>query len=743
MLSPLNPSPPHSVPAPGLASRLHRHDAILRAVHEAASSFLRCHAWENDILSVLEKLGRAAAASRVFLFELSRDEDNVLWTMWRQEWTAPGITTRLTDLAPSRVPVVQAGLERWGMMAAGDPIHGPISELPESEAAFCRQLGIRSLAIMPIFVESDWWGVLGFTDDVTDRVWEPAEIDALGAAAATFGGALFRHRTEDRLRDSEERFRHLSEAAAEGILIHDNGIVLDANQSLVRMLGYELDELVGQNVFDMVATPESKEKILAHIRAGSEERYEVTGHRKDGSEIIVEIAGRAMNYRGRKARVGAIHDITGRKRAEETRRRLVEEQARREAAELAERRASFLAEASRVLGTSFDYQTTLSTLTRLAVPVLADYCVVDVVAEGSGEVQRVGATHVDPEKEQLLRDVVRFWNLVPETHHFRRAMRGDSVLVPEITADMIAGAMISEEHAAIVARIRPRSVVAVPLRVGERVLGVLSLYWSESDRRFNEDDLALVEELARRASLAVDNARLFQQAQHATQARDEMLGVVAHDLRNPLNTITMGTSLMLELLPETPPSLRKQAETLRRAADRMNRMIQDLLDVRRMEAGRLTLEPRCATVKSLFGEALDMLRPLAAAGSLELSVDVERGVPPVMADTGRVQQVLSNLIGNAVKFTPAGGTITMRAEPIGGEVRISVCDTGPGIPPDQLPHIFGRFWQAKAVDRRGIGLGLSIAKGIVEAHGGRIWVESQVGEGSRFYFTLPVAQRTA
>jgi signal transduction histidine kinase len=272
---------------------------------------------------------------------------------------------------------------------------------------------------------------------------------------------------------------------------------------------------------------------------------------------------------------------------------------------------------------------------------------------------------------------------------------------------------------------------------------VLALYWSDTDRRYAPEDLVLVEELARRAALAVENARLFHEAQRATRARDEMLGVVAHDLRNPLNTIVMGASTILELLPETSPLLRNHAQIVRRAADRMNRLIQDLLDVKRVEAGRLVVDPRPVTVALLVDEALEMLRPLAAAASLELLTDVAPDLPRVRADSGRMLQVFSNLVGNAIKFTPPGGRITIGVTRIDPEVRLEIADTGPGIPAEQLPHVFGQFWQGHRGDRRGIGLGLAIAKGIVEAHGGRIWVESQIGEGSRFYFTLPITTRDA
>jgi signal transduction histidine kinase len=250
----------------------------------------------------------------------------------------------------------------------------------------------------------------------------------------------------------------------------------------------------------------------------------------------------------------------------------------------------------------------------------------------------------------------------------------------------------------------------------------------------------MVEELARRASQAIESARLYHAAQQATRARDEMLGVVAHDLRNPLGTVILTTDMLLELGtlgPDAPA--RKYVTMIRRAADRMNRLIQDLLEIRRIESGSLPVDPHPVSSGALITEAAEMLRPLVAAGSLELEVDAPRDLPKVMADPARVQQILSNLVGNAIKFTSAGGRIRIAAERVANEVRVSVADTGSGIPAEHLPHIFGHYWQGDRKDRRGVGLGLAIAKGIVDAHGGRIWVESQVGVGSTFYFTLPIA----
>jgi signal transduction histidine kinase len=230
-------------------------------------------------------------------------------------------------------------------------------------------------------------------------------------------------------------------------------------------------------------------------------------------------------------------------------------------------------------------------------------------------------------------------------------------------------------------------------------------------------------------------SRMYDEARQAIDAREEVLKIVSHDLRNPLNTISMSAGLMLEV--DLPHDQRvKQLSMIKRAGERMNRLIQDLLDVAKLEAGRLGIDPKPTEIAPIVNEAVDMLRPIAAEKSIRLDLVVADGLPTITADAGRVLQVLSNLVGNAVKFTPAGGRVTIRAERVAGSVRFCVADTGPGIPPAQLPQIFGRFWQADRSDRRGIGLGLAIAKGIVEAHGGRIWVESRVAEGTSLYFTL-------
>jgi signal transduction histidine kinase len=257
---------------------------------------------------------------------------------------------------------------------------------------------------------------------------------------------------------------------------------------------------------------------------------------------------------------------------------------------------------------------------------------------------------------------------------------------------------------------------------------------SGNQRRHGVDDVSLATELAVRTALAIDTARLYR-------ARDDMMSVVSHDLRNPLNVIGFAVASLKR--PNINDDQRAgYVDKVRRAADRMNRLIEDLLDVGRLEAGRLPMERGAQPSASLVIDAIDAMRALADEKKVKLAAGPMDKLPSVSADRERVLQVFSNLIGNALKFTPDGGTITLRAEASGNEVHFTVADTGPGIKKEDIGRIFDRFWQARRRDRQGAGLGLTIVKGIVAAHGGRIWAESDVGKGAVFHFTLPIAAET-
>ena len=577
---------------------------------------------------------------------------------------------------------------------------------------------VRSLEGEPLYL-------VGFIEDITQRREAEAEASrSLSLLRATL------------------------ESTADGILVVDlNGKILSFNQKMADMweIPAEIfacgdDQRAIDAALDKLVHPEEfMAKVIDLYRNAGEASYDVL-ELKDGRTFERYSQPQRINDVP-VGRVWSFRDVTARRRAEEHARALAREQAARAEAEHSQKRAALLAEASRVLSASFDYQTTLAALVRLAVPALADYCALDIV-EADDRFERIGEAHVDPAKSQLLREVATFpKNALTDRHPLIRVMNtGAPVIEADITPAFIRASFAEPGQRQIVEALGPRSLICVPLVTSGKPIGALTLVTSGSGRRFEVADLSLAADLARRAAVVVEHARLFHEAQQATRARDDVLAVVAHDLRNPLNTVTMAVSLILETTPLERVQERRQAEIVRRAADRMNRMIQDLLDVKRMESGRLTIDARPEQPGVLINDTVDMLRPLAMGSTIRMETNVEHNLPLVTADSARIQQVLSNLVGNAVKFTPRAGTITVCAERIDGEVRFAVIDTGPGIPAEQLPHIFGRFWQAKPSDRRGIGLGLAIAKGIVEAHHGRIWVESSVGLGSTFYFTLPTAE---
>jgi signal transduction histidine kinase len=238
------------------------------------------------------------------------------------------------------------------------------------------------------------------------------------------------------------------------------------------------------------------------------------------------------------------------------------------------------------------------------------------------------------------------------------------------------------------------------------------------------------------ASTALENARLYREAKRATEGRDQVLGVVSHDLRNPLSAIAMCAKALRETL-----SLEERGRllaTIVQSTEWMNRLIQDLLDVANIEAGRMSLERVREMPSSLVTGALRMFDVEAGERRIALVTSTSPDLPPISVDASRMLQVLGNLLRNALKFTPDNGCITVAAAARGGSVVFSVRDTGPGIPVADQPRVFDRYWHSRrTANKRGTGLGLSIAKGIVEAHGGRMWVESTPGAGATFFFSVP------
>jgi PAS domain S-box-containing protein len=421
--------------------------------------------------------------------------------------------------------------------------------------------------------------------------------------------------------------------------------------------------------------------------------------------------------------INVFRDITDQKRAEQWRR--------------------FLGEASEILASSLDYAVTLKAFAEKAVSSLADWCTIDI-RQPDGNLRCVAAAHVDPAKFSLVQQMREKYPIAPGQKGSAEVLAsGQPHLLADVSDQTLVEVARSPEHLRLLRELNVRSVMYVPLSSRGEVIGVITFVTGGGFARYQPGDLHVAEELSRRASISVDNARLYAETQESLRSREDLMAIVSHDLRNPLGVVLASSTLLLKspLPTEKGERARRQVEAIQRAGHRMNRLIRDLLDFASIQGGRLTISQRPYDGVNLVGEVLEVLEALATQKSLRLQnlLAARQGRLDVLCDHDRMIQVFSNVVGNAIKFTPEGGTISISAEADAGMVVFTVADTGPGMSGEELENIFDRYWQAQRRNRDGIGLGLSIAKGIIDAHGGRIWAESEIGKGTTFYFTLPSA----
>ena len=677
-----------------------------------------------------------------------------------------------------------------------------------------------------------------------------------------------RRQAQEALRQSESRFRDLVETTSDLVWeVNAEGIYTYVSPRVRNLLGYEPEEVLGKTPLDLLP-PEDVPRFDALFRAVREERRPVrflenTNVRKDGTYVYLETSavpffdsqGRLAGYRGMD------RDITKSKRNEEALR--------------------VLGEATAVLVSTFEYPLMLQKVAHLAVPVLGDWCVVDIVGEDR-TIRSVAVAHADPAKEQVAIELQRRYPPDPDAlPPYGKVLRtGESLLVPEVPASLFEAVAKDAEQLRMIRELAPRSFMIVPLAARGRVLGAMSLA-TAGWRRYGPDDLRLAEELARRAALAVDNARLYHEAGKARaraeelsdeaqrraaeldaaltaipdglaiydatgeivrmnrtaenmmgslgwergrpfvervawlrietaelkpfpleelpmvralrgetvrgvvwvihappgqaiwasvsaapiraadgrllgavatftditplhemeERREDLLRTVSHDLRNPLAAIQGQAELLLRALDKAGLTgrERKSTEAIITGAQRMNTMIQDLVDAARLEAGKLALTLQAVDLRMVLHDLLERLSSVLETGRVRL--EAPEALPPARADRDRLERILTNLLSNALKYSTPGTPVTATVAQTDGEVVTSISDQGPGIAPEDLPHLFERYYRPRARPSapEGLGLGLYITKGLVEAHGGRIWAESQVGVGSTFSFTLPVA----
>jgi PAS domain S-box-containing protein len=514
---------------------------------------------------------------------------------------------------------------------------------------------------------------------------------------------------------SEAQYRSLFDNALDGTLLTEpGGGVLAANEAACRMFGRSEAEIcaVGRSGLVDVTDPRLAAAMEERRRTGRM-RAEFTCVRKDGSRFLAEVCSTIfLDVDGRKRTSMTVRDLTEQKRGED--------------------RLRLVAESGNTLGATLDMETTLQNLARLVVPRLADVAFVDLIEEGM--LRRVAVAHRDPAREATVMGVGSLGPVIwKETGLYKVARTGEEEFIPVVDDDILRATTRDEEHLAIVRAMGPRSVIMVPLVGHSGVLGVLTLGIVDDARRYDRSDLAAARAIADRAGSAVDNARLYAQVVEAKRLRDQVLSIVSHDLRSPLNTMLLGARVIAQGAPAEGVS------KVERAAKHADSLLKDLLTVAALEATPVLLEKEPHSLSSLVEEALEAHRHVAEERSIVLEASIDADVGAVDVDRRRILQVLDNLLGNALKFTGPTGRIRVEAQSAGEWAVVRVADTGPGIEPQSLPHVFDRFWQGARAKSAGAGLGLAIAKGFIDAHGGKITVESALGRGTTFTFTIPRA----
>lgn len=563
-----------------------------------------------------------------------------------------------------------------------------------------------------------------------DGTYVPVEMSATtlpdGRPMGFVRDITARRTVEEVVRLSEAKFSAIVALSADAIVSFDEDqrIIL-FNDGAEKIFGYSKAEAIGAR-HDILLAEQHRSIHGRHVeqfaagevtaRQMGERNSTIVGRRKNGEEFPVDVSISKLEVGGKRLFTAVLRDITERKRSETE--------------------ARLLAEAGKILVSAGpDYKAMLTDVAKLIISNIADWCSIDVVQDG--QIRRAKVIHSDPAKTAICDALERY------PVHQRPTLVSDvvqsqsPVLVSDVTPEYLETLAQSAEHLQLLQGLGPSSFIIVPLIARGQSLGTLAFGASNGSRRYGDLDVRLAESLAIRAALALDNARLHVSLERAVQARDDVLGIVAHDLRNPLNNIGLwAQTLGRRLSKEGAVENKKSVEKIRSSVQRANRLIEDLLDVTRIEAGQLSVELGPFPSGQLVLDVVEQQQLVASNSSIELRSEIELTLPEVWGDRNRCLQILENLIGNALKFTPAGGRVTVGAAPGDGEVRFWVADTGAGIAAESLPHVFDRFWQAKKTERRGAGLGLQICKGLVEAHGGRIWVESTLGRGTTFHFTV-------
>ena len=560
------------------------------------------------------------------------------------------------------------------------------------------------------------------------RSGSPSGLASLTAEYATLAEEA--QQLREQLQRSEARFRDVIERNADAIVVVDaNGVVRFANPTATRFFTGLGHELVGSPFGFPIVAEETTEVDLV----------------SEGTPRVAEMRVVESEWEGETAYIASLRDITDRRAGEQHVLHLVREQVReqaaRNAAEELARRLHYLLESTTTLTASLEQAAILSALPGICVPEIADWAVV-YAADGAGDVRRREGAHRDPLKALLLQELQNS-TLDPQTPHpVLEAFRTRKPFLASIFGEAsLTPLALSDRHAAIARELGVASLMVVPMVARDRALGAIALVSSNPERLFGDQDLALAQDIAARGALALDNARLYEEARKANQTKTDFLAIVSHDLRTPLNAIMGYAELLIMGIPEHVPEA--AAERLRRvqaSAKHLLYLLDELLDFARLDSGKEELHVQDVDLSEIGRDVASVIEPLVTRRGLQFELVVPATPLTLQTDPDKLRQVLLNLVGNAVKYTERGLVRLEIDEGRGPAAIIRVSDTGVGIADHHLAQIFEPFWQVDDTQRQregGTGLGLSVVQRLVRLLGGEVSVDSALGRGSTFTVVLP------
>ena len=625
------------------------------------------------------------------------------------------------------------------VMATGVPmlIHDPEMELkgapqPDEELLrFVLTLGIRSRIVVPLKARGEIIGVMTWLSGDREHPYDHDDLKIAEEIALRAAYAIDNARLHEAEKLANQRLTDLLNGLRASVweaLWDEKGTVNEVtfvNQAAEGLLGYPTrqlkDETASRTILPETEYGHVTGTYSRGIRSGRDFEVQYRARHGDGRMLwLRDVVRLSRSPEGRPMVRVVTTDISRLKQIEQ--------------------RLQVLAEAGRTLDSSLDYEATLSNVTGVIVPALADDCII-FLADEKSKLELAASAHSDPSRADVARAFFQNYPLIerPEQPLQTVLRTGESILIADAMNISDAGAVMSRDQYAVSTGTQASAAIAVPLRSRGHILGVMVWVSVESGRHYGADDLRLAEEIGNRAALAVDNARLFKASQDGVAARDRFLAMLGHELRNPLNSISL-VARMLQRESLSEERLTKLRSTIARETRQLSTMVDDLLDVSRVLAGKMTLSLESIDLGALVRESAQSFEDLARQRELKLELSVSEEPLSIVGDPVRMHQVIANLMTNAIKFTEPPGRVEVVVGPDADFALLKVRDTGIGIAPDMLSHIFEPFAQATLQPPHGLGLGLSLVKEVTELHGGTVTAASRgIGHGAEFTIRLPRA----